>query len=69
VKQSDYAEAVSKFYGGLYAFAYSLTGKEDDASELTQETFYRLLTRDAMVRAASKIKSWSFTTPRRDHSR
>jgi RNA polymerase sigma factor (sigma-70 family) len=62
VKDSDYEEAVINFYEGLYAFGYSLTGKEDDASELTQETFYRLLTRGATVRDASKIKSWLFTT-------
>jgi RNA polymerase sigma-70 factor (ECF subfamily) len=62
VKESDYEEAVINFYEGLYAFGYSLTGKEDDASELTQETFYRLLTRGATVRDASKIKSWLFTT-------
>ena len=62
MKESDYEEAVINFYEGLYAFGYSLTGKEDDASELTQETFYRLLTRGATVRDASKIKSWLFTT-------
>jgi RNA polymerase sigma-70 factor (ECF subfamily) len=62
VKESDYEDAVINFYEGLYAFGYSLTGKEDDASELTQETFYRLLTKGAMVRDVSKIKSWLFTT-------
>ena len=62
MKESDYEEAVINFYEGLYAFGYSLTGKEDDASELTQETFYRLLARGATVRDASKIKSWLFTT-------
>ena len=62
MKESDYEEAVINFYERLYAFGYSLTGKEDDVSELTQETFYRLLTKGAMVRDASKIKSWLFTT-------
>jgi RNA polymerase sigma-70 factor, ECF subfamily len=62
VKESDYEEAVINFYEGLYAFGYSLTRKEDDASELTQETFYRLLTKGAMVRDPSKVKSWLFTT-------
>jgi RNA polymerase sigma-70 factor, ECF subfamily len=62
VQESDYEEAVINFYEGLYAFGYSLTGKEDDASELTQETFYRLLTKGATVRDASKVKSWLFTT-------
>jgi RNA polymerase sigma-70 factor (ECF subfamily) len=62
VKESDYEEAVINFYEGLYAFGYSLTRKEDDASKLTQETFYRLLTKGAMVRDPSKVKSWLFTT-------
>ena len=62
MKDSDYEDAVVNFYEGLYAFGFSLTGKEDDASELTQETFYRLLTRGAMARDVSKIKSWLFTT-------
>jgi len=62
VKESDYEEAVVNFYEGLYAFGYSLTRNEHDASELTQETFYRLLTRGGIIRDASKIKSWLFTT-------
>ena len=62
MKESDYEEAVVNFYEGLYAFGYSLTRNEDDASELTQETFYRLLTRGGMLRDVSKIKSWLFTT-------
>ena len=62
MNESDYEDAVVNLYEGLYAFAYSLTGNRDDASELTQEAFYRLLTRGAMVRDSSKIKSWLFTT-------
>ena len=62
MKESDYEEAVVTFYEGLYAFGYSLTRNEDDASELTQETFYRLLTKGGMVRDVSKIKAWLFTT-------
>jgi RNA polymerase sigma-70 factor, ECF subfamily len=62
VNQSDYEDAVVNLYERLYAFGYSLTGNQDDASELTQEAFYRLLTRGATVRDLSKIKSWLFTT-------
>jgi RNA polymerase sigma-70 factor, ECF subfamily len=62
VNETDYEDAVVNFYEGLYAFGYSLSGNEDDASELTQETFYRLLTKGAMVRDSSKVKSWLFTT-------
>jgi RNA polymerase sigma-70 factor (ECF subfamily) len=62
VNETDYEDAVVNFYEGLYAFGYSLSGNEDDASELTQETFYRLLTKGATVRDSSKVKSWLFTT-------
>ena len=62
MNESDYEDAVVNFYERLYAFGYSLAGNQDDASELTQEAFYRLLTKGAMVRDSSKIKSWLFTT-------
>ena len=62
MNESDYEDAVVNFYERLYAFGYSLTGNQDDASELTQEAFYRLLTRGGMVQDSSKIKSWLFTT-------
>ena len=62
MNETDYEDAVVNFYEGVYAFGYSLSGNEDDASELAQETFYRLLTKGAMVRDSSKVKSWLFTT-------
>src|SRR6266478_6157651 len=43
VNEVDYEQAVSLFYEPLYGFAYSLSGNENDACELTQETFARLL--------------------------
>lgn len=58
----DYEQAVSSFYEALYAFAYSLAGNENDACELTQETFARLLSKGGQVRDPSKLKSWLFTT-------
>lgn len=62
MNDNDYEDVVLNFYERPYAFGYSLTGNRDDASELTQETFYRLLTKGAMLRDSSKIKSWLFTT-------
>ena len=62
VDELDYEHAVSSFYEGLYRFAFSLAGNEDDACELTQETYARLLTKGGQVRDQSKIKSWLFTT-------
>jgi RNA polymerase sigma-70 factor, ECF subfamily len=62
VDDLDYERAVNSFYEGLYRFAFSLAGNEDDAGELTQETYARLLTKGAQVRDHDKVKSWLFTT-------
>ncbi|HXI69279.1 MAG TPA: RNA polymerase sigma factor [Verrucomicrobiae bacterium] len=58
----DFENAVNSFYEGLYRFAYSLTGNSDDASELTQETFARFLTKHGQIRDREKVKSWLSTT-------
>jgi RNA polymerase sigma-70 factor (ECF subfamily) len=62
VNEADYEQAVATFYEALYAFGYTLAGNEDDACELTQETYCRLLTKGGQVRDPSKVKSWLFTT-------
>ena len=60
--EMDYEQVVASYYEGLYGFAYSLAGNKDDACELAQETFARLLAKSDQVRDRSKIKSWLFTT-------
>jgi RNA polymerase sigma factor (sigma-70 family) len=62
VNDEDYEQAVTSFYEGLYRFAHSLAGNPDDACELTQEAFAKLLTKGGQVRDHSKIKPWLFTT-------
>ncbi|MBI2928683.1 MAG: RNA polymerase sigma factor [Verrucomicrobia bacterium] len=58
----DYEQIVSAHYEGLYRFAMSLARKADDASELTQETFFRLLSKGSQIRDPEKVKAWLFTT-------
>lgn len=58
----DYEKIVALHHHDLYRFAYSLEGNADDASELTQETYYRLLSNDRQLRDATRIKAWLFTT-------
>lgn len=53
---------VSAHYEGLYRFALTLTHREQDASDLTQETFYRYATKGSQLRDSSKAKSWLYTT-------
>jgi RNA polymerase sigma factor (sigma-70 family) len=58
----DFENVVNSFYEGLYRFAYSLTGNAHDASELTQETFARFLSKHGQIRDSDKIKAWLSTT-------
>jgi RNA polymerase sigma-70 factor (ECF subfamily) len=62
VDELDYEKIVALYHHDLYRFAYSLAGNADDASELTQETYYRLLSNDERLRDPTKIKAWMFTT-------
>ena len=60
--ESDYEQTVALYYEHLYRFAYSLAGNANDAGELTQETYCRLLTKGGQIRDRAKVKSWLFTT-------
>jgi RNA polymerase sigma-70 factor, ECF subfamily len=62
VDELDYEQIVALYHHDLYRFAYSLAGNADDAGELTQETYYRLLSNDRQLRDPTKIKAWLFTT-------
>jgi RNA polymerase sigma-70 factor, ECF subfamily len=62
VDELDYEKIVALYHHDLYRFAYSLAGNADDACELTQETYYRLLSNDRQLRDPTKIKAWLFTT-------
>jgi len=62
VDELDYEKIVALYHDDLYRFAYSLVGNADDACELTQESYYRLLSNAGQVRDPTKIKAWLFTT-------
>jgi RNA polymerase sigma-70 factor (ECF subfamily) len=62
VDELDYEKIVALHHHDLYRFAYSVAGNADDASELTQETYYRLLSNDRQLRDPTRIKAWLFTT-------
>ena len=57
----DFESLVNQYYDPLYRFAMSLSGHADQAADLTQQTFYRALTREGQLRKRSKVKSWLFT--------
>jgi len=62
VDELDYEKIVKLHHDQLYRFAYSLAGNADDACELTQESYYRLLSHERQLRDSTKIKAWLFTT-------
>lgn len=58
----DYEQIVALHHKDLYRFAFGLAANPDDAAELTQETYVRLLTRGGQLRDHARVKSWLFTT-------
>src|SRR5262249_15450054 len=62
----DFDSLVSRYYGPLYQFAFSLTRVEADACDLTQQTFYIWATKGHQLRDGSKVKTWLFTTLHRE---
>lgn len=60
--EPDYEQIVALHADDLYRFAFSLAGTPDEAGELTQETYCRLLTKGQQLRDRAKVKSWLFTT-------
>ncbi len=58
----DFESLVTRYYKALYQFAYSLTQSEQDACDLTQQTFYTWAAKGHQLRDASKVKTWLFST-------
>jgi RNA polymerase sigma-70 factor, ECF subfamily len=58
----DFEKLVEDFYMPLYRFALSLSRKESDAADLTQQTFFLWASKGHQLRDASKVKTWLFTS-------
>lgn len=63
---ADFDSLVELYYQPLYKFAYSLSKREADAADLTQQTFYKWATKGHQLRDKSKVKTWLFTTLHRE---
>ena len=63
----SFEQLVEAHYRSLYRFALSLTGREADACDLTQQTFYRWASKGHQLRDKTKVKSWLFQTLYREH--
>lgn len=62
VAEVDTEQLVEEYYMPLFRFGLSLSRKESDAGDLTQQTFYRWATKGHQLRDTSKVKTWLFTT-------
>ncbi len=58
----SFEAVVDQHYAALFRFAMSLTQRESDAEDLTQQTFYVWASKGHQLRDRSKVKSWLFTT-------
>ena len=58
----DFEGLVQEYYMPLYRFGLSLSRKESDAFDLTQQTFLTWASKGHQLRDASKVKTWLFTT-------
>jgi len=66
VDAPDFEQIVSAYYEALYRFALSLSQREAQACDLTQQTFYLWATKGHQLRDKTKVKTWLFTTLHRE---
>lgn len=64
-----FTQLVDAHYAALYRFAVSLTRRESEACDLTQQTFYIWATKGHTIREVAKAKTWLFTTLYREFIR
>jgi len=68
-KKIDLQAIVSEHYAGLYRFGLALAKNENEAADLTQETFLILARHQEQIREPERIKCRLFTTLRREFLR
>jgi len=57
---------VLEHYAALYRFGFALAKNESDAADLSQEAFLILAKHEKQIREPERIKTWLFTTLRRE---
>jgi RNA polymerase sigma-70 factor (ECF subfamily) len=62
----EFEKLVDLYYRDLYRFAFSLTRRDADAADLTQQTFYIWARKGHQLRALANVKGWLFTTLHRE---
>lgn len=62
----SFEKVVEDHYQNLYRFALSLSQNEADACDLVQQTFSIYARKGHQIRDGSKVKTWLFTSLRRE---
>jgi RNA polymerase sigma factor (sigma-70 family) len=62
VARPEFEQLVEQYYVPLYRFGLSLSRKESDAVDLTQQTFLTWAAKGHQLRDTGKVKTWLFTT-------
>lgn len=63
---ASFIKLVEEHYQAAFRLAFSLSGNHSDASDITQEAFYRAHTRAHQLRDEGKRKQWLFTILHRE---
>ncbi|MGC6457286.1 MAG: RNA polymerase sigma factor [Akkermansiaceae bacterium] len=58
-------EIIHRYHGKIYAFLFKLTGKREDAEDLTQDTLLLALRKLKTFKAGHQLLPWLFTIARR----
>jgi len=66
VSQPSFEQIVDAHYQGLHRFALSMCRSDATAQDLVQQTFLQWARKGHMLRDASKVKTWLYTTMYRE---
>jgi RNA polymerase sigma-70 factor, ECF subfamily len=66
VTAGEFEQVVHHHHANLYWFALALARNEDEARDLTQQTFYIWARKSHQVREPSRLRSWLLTTLHRE---
>ena len=59
-ERDAFAVLANRYLSPLYNFAYRLSGKKEEAEEITQETFFKIWKHLPRFRTEEKFKTWAY---------
>ncbi len=62
-----FQDLIDAYYQNLYRYAYSISGSQEHAWDLTQETFLIWAKKGSTIRSDKATKSWLYTTLYREY--